>query len=169
MARQRFQEGCVFKRGSKRKVWVARWYEWVIGKDGRLIRAYRSEVLGAVAEMTKGQAKEKLAARFHDIQKKNQTQITFSQFVEQWWKPAFLPAYKVSTKQQYELALKNYLIPRFGSYRLTDISKAEVQTFLGRLLEKLAPDSVHGMHRCLRRILTSAVEWKYLQENPARG
>ena len=66
MARQRFQEGCVFKRGSKRKVWVARWYEWVIGKDGPLTRAYRSEVLGAVAEMTKGQAKEKLAARFHD-------------------------------------------------------------------------------------------------------
>ena len=70
---------------------------------------------------------------------------------------------------EYALALKNYLIPRFGSYRLTDISKAEVQTFLGGLLGKLAPDSVHAMHRCLRRILTSAVEWKYLQENPARG
>ena len=36
MARRRFQEGFVFKRGKKRKVWVARWREMLIGDDGKL-------------------------------------------------------------------------------------------------------------------------------------
>src|SRR5262249_23388129 len=92
-----------------------------------------------------------------------------SEFVEKWWKPALLPTFKVSTKQQYELALKNYLVPKFGSSGLSEISKVEIQAFLGKLTGRLAPDTVHGVHRCLRRILGSAVEWKYLVENPARG
>lgn len=86
-----------------------------------------------------------------------------------WWKPALLPTYKVSTRLQAEQTLKNYLIPRFGDFRLSDIKKPDVQVFLGGLLDKLAPDTVHGIRRYLGRIFSCAVEWGYISDNPARG
>ena len=52
MARKRcFQEGSLFKRGTRKKVWVARWWEPVIGPDNMPGRIRRSEVLGTVAEI----------------------------------------------------------------------------------------------------------------------
>ena len=44
----------MFKRGTKRKVWVARWREYEKGVDGRLALVRRAEVLGPVAELTMG-------------------------------------------------------------------------------------------------------------------
>jgi hypothetical protein len=93
--------------------------------------------------------------------------VSFSDFVERWWKPSILPTYKPSTEQQARLALDNYLVPKFGNYRLSEISKADVQAFFGSLVEKLAPDTVHGLHRFLRRMLGCAVTWRFLSENPA--
>lgn len=44
MARRRFQTGCLFKRGKRSKVWVARWRETVIQPGGSFRRVQRSEV-----------------------------------------------------------------------------------------------------------------------------
>ena len=46
-----FQEGTLFKRGTRKKVWVGRWWEDVIGPDNQLARMRRSVVLGTVAEI----------------------------------------------------------------------------------------------------------------------
>src|ERR1039457_6100441 len=44
MARnRRFQHGSLFKRGTRTKVWVARWWEDVSGREGKLERVRRSE------------------------------------------------------------------------------------------------------------------------------
>ena len=50
MARRGFQQGSLFQRGTRRKLWVARWWEDVIQSDGTLGRLRRSEVIGTVAE-----------------------------------------------------------------------------------------------------------------------
>ena len=50
MVRCRYQDGCLFIRGKKRKMWVARWRENVIQPDGVVQRVLRSEVLGPVSE-----------------------------------------------------------------------------------------------------------------------
>ena len=39
-----------FQRGTRRKLWVARWWEDVIQTDGMLGRLRRSEIIGTVAE-----------------------------------------------------------------------------------------------------------------------
>jgi hypothetical protein len=163
------QEGFVFKRGTKRKVWVARWRESEKGADGKLKLVRRSEILGPVAEPTKGEAKEKLRKKLDVGQKTGEvdSSVSFKDFVERWWKPSILPTYKPSTKQQARLALDNYLVPKFGNYRLSEISKADIQAFFGSLVEKLAPDTMHGLHRFLRRMLDCAVTWRFLSENPA--
>ena len=46
MARQRYQRGCVFQRGKRRKVWVGRWRERVLQVDGVIGQVQRSVVLG---------------------------------------------------------------------------------------------------------------------------
>ena len=58
--RRRYQTGCLFTRGKRRKVWVARWREDVITPDGRVHRTLRSEVLGLVSEI--GPRREALKA-----------------------------------------------------------------------------------------------------------
>jgi hypothetical protein len=50
MARTGFPQGSPFRRGTRRKVWVARWWEDVIYTDGTLGGLRRSEVIGTVAE-----------------------------------------------------------------------------------------------------------------------
>ena len=52
---------------------------------------------------------------------------------------------------------------------MSDLTRFEIQTYFGKLAKKLAPDTIHGIHRFLRKMLSDAVEWKYLSENPARG
>src|SRR5262245_43319952 len=51
LARRRYQTGHLFKRGKRRKVWVARWREDVIQPDGRRGRLQRSVVLGLVSDV----------------------------------------------------------------------------------------------------------------------
>jgi hypothetical protein len=51
MARSQYQNGCLFVRGKRRKVWVARWREDVILADGSADRVMRSVVLGPVSEI----------------------------------------------------------------------------------------------------------------------
>ena len=60
MARRGFQQGSLFQRGTRRKLWVARWWEDVIQADGTLGRLRRSEVIGTVAEFPT----RRLACRF---------------------------------------------------------------------------------------------------------
>lgn len=171
MARRRFQEGYVFKRGKKRKVWVARWREMLIGDDGKLTFIRKAEVLGSVSELTKGDAKQRLAEKLdgkHKTVKSTQRSRSIISS-NSLWKPSILPTYKPSTRKQAHLALDNYLVPKFGEYRLSDISNVDIQAFFGNLLEKLKPDTVHGLHRWLRSILSCAVEWCFLKESPASG
>jgi hypothetical protein len=55
MMRRRFQNGHVFARGKRRKVWVGRYLEPVM-KDGKLSSVYRSRVLGTCKSMSKSEA-----------------------------------------------------------------------------------------------------------------
>ena len=51
MARCQYQNGCLFIRGKRRKVWVARWRENVMLADGAASRVMRSVVLGPVSQI----------------------------------------------------------------------------------------------------------------------
>lgn len=51
VARRRYQAGCLFKPGKRRKVWVARWREDVLLEGGQLGRLHKSVVLGTAADL----------------------------------------------------------------------------------------------------------------------
>ena len=65
---RRFQHGSLFKRGTRTKVWVARWWEEAIGPDGQTERVRRSEVLGLVAEIpTRREAEQLRSERLRPV------------------------------------------------------------------------------------------------------
>ena len=99
MTRRRcFQEGTLTKRGTRKKVWVARWREDVIGPDNMPGRIRRSEVLGTVAEIpTKREAMQKLSDLLRKINSgdyRPQTVWNFGSFVKDRWKPEVFPTLK---------------------------------------------------------------------------
>ena len=138
MARCQYQNGCLFIRGKRRKVWVGRWRENVILADGSTNRVMRSLVLGPVSEIAgRREARRLLDARLNPVnqgQYRPEATILFSKFVTDYFEPGVLPTLKFATQEIYSLLLRKHLIPRFGDHRLCDISRVEIQQYL---LEKL--------------------------------
>src|ERR1700679_2546599 len=65
-----YQNCCLFVRGKRRKVWVARWREDVILADGSTSRVMRSAVLGLVSEIKgRREARRLLDARLNHFNK----------------------------------------------------------------------------------------------------
>jgi integrase len=173
VARRRYQQGCLFLRGKKRKVWVLRYREDVMLPSGQIARVNRSEVLGSIVDIpTRRNAQRIVESRLRPINQGNyrpKTTLTFREFVESQWKSSLFPTFKRSTSLGYEFLLRKYLMPVFGNCGLTDISRQMIQGFVAQMSKNLAPKSVALAKNCLSKVLSTAVEWGYLQANPATG
>ena len=173
MIRRCFQSGCLFKKGKRRKTWVARWREPAMQLDGTTKRVLRAEVLGLVTELSEREARNQMAVLLRPINEgryRPEATITFGQFVKECWETAVVPHLKPSSVRYYGLQIRCHLLPTFGTSRIKDITKAEVQRFLGgKRKQGFSGSSVHGMRTALGKVLQAAVDWNYLEQNPARG
>jgi integrase len=172
MARRGFQQGSLFQRGTRRKLWVARWWEDVIQTDGTLGRLRRSEVIGTVAEFpTRRLAMQALSLRLGSINSgkaRPQSIRTFGTFVKEDWTPVVLPTLKYATQKHYRYMLDVHLIPAFGERQLRELTREELQSFLSRKLNSgLSWETVHHFKCGLSKILGAAEEWGYITENVA--
>jgi integrase len=131
---RRFQQGSLFKRGTRTKVWVARWWEDVIGPDGKSERVRRSEVLGTVAEIpTRSKAEQLLSDRLRAVNSgdfRTQSTWTLKSFIQDRWLPDVLPTIKYSTQKHYGYIVKIHLIPTLGEMQLRLITRESVQSLL---------------------------------------
>ncbi len=173
MARRRYQQGCLFVRGKKRKVWVLRYREDVMLPDGQVARVNRSEVLGPVADIpTRRIAQRLVESRLRAINQgiyRPKTTLTFREFVETQWQPNLFPTFKRSTSRGYAYLFRKYLFPTFGDCKLAEITRQMVQAFVAQLGQRLAPKSVSLAKNALSKVFTTAIEWGYVQENPTTG
>ncbi len=174
MARRRYQAGCLFKRGKRNKVWVARWRESVIQVDGSRGRAQRSAVLGLVSEIpTRRQAQALLEERLRPLNQgiqRPQSTMRFSDYVRGEWANLVLPTLKYSTQQGYRRLFERHLLSYFGAWRLCDITKLDVQRFVAeKFRQAKAWQTVRNAWIVLSSILDSAVEYGYLAINPAHA
>lgn len=174
MARSRYQNGCLFIRGKRRKVWVARWREDVILADGSASRIMRSIVLGPVSEIAgRREARRLLDARLNPInqgQYRPEGTMVFSQFISEHFEPGVLPTLKFATCEIYSLLLRKHLMPQFGAHRLCDISRGEIQHYLlNKLKQGFAWETTNHLRHLLSKIMGTAVSWKYVSDNPVRG
>lgn len=174
MARKRYQTGCLFKRGKRRKVWVARWREDVLLETGVLGRMNRSVILGSVAELpTRRDALAKLEEQLRPVNQgtfKPESTVLFGTFAEEQWKIHVLPTLKLSTQHGYKTVLATHVLPHWRTWRLREIRKLDVQEWItGRFRQGLGWQTVRNAWTLLSGILETAVEYGYLAGNPARG
>jgi integrase len=174
VARRRYQTGCVFKRGKRRKVWVARWREDVLCEDGKVGRILRSVVLGSVADLpTRRDAQVRLDEELRGVNQgtvRPESSMLLGTFAEEQWKTLVLPTLKLSTQHGYKTVLAKHLLPYWRDWRLRDIGRQDVQQWVAdRFRQKLGWQTVRNSWTLLSGILETAVEYGYLSMNPARG
>jgi integrase len=174
VARRRYQTGCLFKRGKRRKVWVARWREDVLCEDGKVRRILRSVVLGSVADLpTRKDAQVRLDEELRGVNQgtvRPESSMLFGTFAEEQWKTLVLPTLKLSTQHGYKTVLAKHLLPYWRDWRLRDIGRQDVQQWVAdRFRRQLGWQTVRNAWTLLSGILETAVEYGYLSTNPARG
>ena len=174
MSRRRcYQEGSLFKRGTRKKVWVARWWEDAIGSENQIERIRRSEVLGTVAEVpTKREAQQlldDLLRRANSGNHRPQAVLMFKDFVRDHWKRDVYPTLKYSTKKFYDNMIDTHLIPVFGDKQLRLITKDSVQSFLNAKAQGGSSwKTVKHIRTVFGSILEAAVRDDLLISNPVR-
>ncbi len=141
--------------------------------DGTTKRVLRAEVLGLVTELSEREARNQMAVLLRPINEgkyRPEATMTFGQFLNECWEPAVVPHLKPTSVRYYGTQIQRHLLPTFGGVRIRDITKVEVQRFLGQKRKQgLSGSSVHGMRTALGKVLQAAVDWNYLEQNPARG
>ena len=71
-----------------------------------------------------------------------------------------------TTQDTYRRDLERYILPRFGSYRLSRLPAEEIEQWLNdEVAEGIAPSSVHRHYRTLRRMLAVAVQKQKILHN----
>ncbi len=119
--RRRYQEGNVKKQ---RGVWIAQWWE-----NGHR----RSRALGSVWEMTKTEAKAKVAAIVAPFNLQERTaseRCYFADFVEQVFLPFYRRKWKSSTASSTGDRISFHVTSEFGKRAITSFSRDELQNFL---------------------------------------
>lgn len=173
MARPRYQDGSLFIRGKRNKVWVARWREDLIREDGSLYRTQRTVVLGSLTDLSRREARSLLQKRVSEINQgrhRARPIMTFEKFAREHWQPGAQLALKPGSARIYNFNLDKYVIPAIGSLRLCDVTRATIQHALLDLKGKgYSSSTLHGVRVTIAKILQTAVESGYLERNTARG
>ena len=124
--------------------------------------------LGTTAELTAAQARAQAVAEIAAATARHKTGTLFRDFADEFlrrqcrrWKPA--------TRQSNRSALKNQLLPFFGSMRVADISHSDVQRWFDSLSG--SPASANRALAVLSVMLTQAELWDIRPQgsNPCRN
>jgi integrase len=91
----------------------------------------------------------------------------FTTYVNDMYIPVVLPLMVASTCDRYRGVINNYLLPKFGSLCLRDLSTLELQRYFSTANMGLAYESRDKIRDVLSSILASAVKYQFLIKNPA--
>jgi integrase len=150
-----------FQARNATKVWVARWWEDVIGPGGKSERVRRSEFLGAVAEFpNRCDAKRVFSDRLRAVNSGDyrvQSTWTLRSFIQDQWLPDVLPTIKYSTQNHYKYIVNVHLIPALGEMQLRFITREAVQGLLTSKRRTLSWRTVKHIRATFGTILAAAV------------
>ncbi len=131
--------------------------------------------LGRTADISLGEARKKAKHQKSEItlgsdpraeEKARKAVINFTDFFEQHYLP-FATTRKRSWKRDEEL-FRLRIKAVFGSKRLNEITRQQIQTFHSSVLaEGLSHASADHHLKLIRRSLNLAIEWEMLEKNPA--
>jgi integrase len=147
------------KRGSK-------WYVYV-NYHGR--RKNRCVGTREAAEKVRREIEARLALGDVGFLNDPETQVlTFGTYADRWLKDYAQVECKTSTAEGYEGVLRQYLRPRFGTKRLTEIKRDDVKSMMNGLIAKeLSRNTIRNALCVIRGIFNYAIEDGVLESNPA--
>jgi len=84
---------------------------------------------------------------------------------------AILPTLKFATQRNYRHLVRRHLLPIFGNFPLCNIRRQQIQGFVTDKMTKQQFSWKTSFHlrNLLSKIFSTAVDWEYLQANPASG
>ena len=164
MTRRSGQAGAVVVKGDW---WHGRYYEDVPGQDRRV---RKSVTIGPRKEMTKPQARRKLAEMLDELGVNTSAHLqralmpvkTFAEEAK-WWEENVLIHHKPSSQNSSHYIIKKHLIPHFGRMPIADINEKHAQEWITGLQKQgtLAPKTIHNMWKILKLIMGKlSREWK---------
>jgi integrase len=163
--RKRFQNGSV-KKSKDGKYWIGSWRE----DDGKGSRTQRSRVLGKVSRMNKTAAKEKMADIVKPINDRAATAISKNIDVKHFIEDVYLPFYKKKWKQSTAMTnedrIAHFIVPEFGSRRLSTLTRDDLQQFLDSK-SSLSFSTVDHLRWDLKQLLEMALAEGIVARNPA--
>ncbi|HEY2467652.1 MAG TPA: site-specific integrase [Terracidiphilus sp.] len=167
------QKGWVSVRGKK---WYGYFRRTVIDPETSQPKTVSTPVvLGLKSEMTKYEAREKLALEVkrltgqitEDGVVKNGS-VTFGWFVRNRYLPLKQADWKEETAKVKKYLIQADLIDAFDDARLENLDKLVLQTHLNQLAKTRSRDRVLQIGSYLRAIFAEAVEQDFLPKDPAR-
>ena len=180
MPRRRVERGYVYKTGKKVKMWEGRFHVYVMLPDGAEKRRERTKILGACAEMSKGEAAQKLvniigAARgqtgplsenpaFSDLWRR------FRTLKEAAWSTATRRAVVSIFEGSSKRKRRPNVLALIGHRRTADLTRDPLQECLNQMAAR--GDSLSAVKKArtyLSAALEFAVDEHIISLNPARN
>lgn len=144
-----------------RKTW------WVdFSYKGHRTRVRSPDNSKAGTEAYEALLRQKLA-RGEPIDKKERTDVTFGEFVEEWFTHYVQANNKESEKRSKRSILDKHLIPFFGKMKLSEIQSGIVERYKSaKKMQDMHPKSINNELAVLRKCLHSAAEWGKIPSVP---
>lgn len=156
-------------------------YRIFIRKGGT--KGQKGDYYSAVFEGTLAQARKERDLRLAELKLKNgkgqKGNIRFIDFARIYYREYAEKELSPTTVNGDKTSLKNYVFPEIANTKLNKIDALTIQRIINKLKErnrvqpdkngnivKLAPSTVNGVYRLLRKILNKAIAWGYLETNP---
>ncbi len=85
--------------------------------------------------------------------------VTVKQYITGWLEDTVKQSVRPATYTSYNTLARHYLIPAFGTVKLTDLQPAHLRKLYGEMRSNgLSPSTVQRVHAVIRRALKQAVE-----------
>lgn len=173
MPRTKYQRGSVELTGTRVKKWRGQFRVYLQHPDGKPTARRRKVILGLKSEMTKGQARQKLADIIQQEsgteQPRPDSSVTFTWFWSNRFWPLHQKRWRPKTARELDYFFKGRLEPLLGATALGDITRFQLQQQLNRLADEGASSSlVHKFRTWTKAVLDEAIEQRFLERNPAR-
>lgn len=165
-------------KGTLRKRKDNRW-------EGRVVIGYNENGLPITKNVTsksKTECRNKLNKLIEQFDSKSNTissDITFGEWIDFWYKTYIQPNIRDNTKQSYENAIYNHIIPDMGKIKVKDMTEQKLQHFYADVKSKgrkirvesqgseLSDRSVRSIHTCCYSALERAVTDNLIKINPS--
>jgi integrase len=155
------QKDGIAKRGSS--------YSYIVRvKDPETGLSKQKWISGFATKEEAKSARDKARSESRDGVFVSPTKITVQEHFEEWWEIKRTKV-KPTTAENYRFILDRYILPKFGTQLLKELTPARIEKVLIELIQELSESTVRLVAITLTQGLDRAVKDKRLAINPAKG